>query len=95
MDGDTGGKVEHFEMRIKSAERLGISALIIEDKKGLKNSLLKDTSRQTQEGKIKFSEKISVGKKAQISDDFMIIARIESFILGKGLNDAISRAHHI
>ena len=94
MDGDTGGKVEHFEMRIKSAERLGISALIIEDKKGLKkNSLLKDTSRQTQEGKIKFAEKISVGKKAQISDDFMIIARIESFILGKGLNDAISRAH--
>ena len=94
MDGDTGGKVEHFEMRIKSAERLGISALIIEDKKGLKkNSLLKDTSRQTQEEKIKFSEKISVGKKAQISDDFMIIARIESFILGKGLNDAISRAH--
>ena len=94
MDGDTGGKVEHFEMRIKSAERLGISALIIEDKKGLKkNSLLNDTSRQTQEGKIKFSEKISVGKKAQISDDFMIIARIESFILGKGLNDAISRAH--
>ncbi len=94
MDGDTGGKVEHFEMRIKSAERLGISALIIEDKKGLKkNSLLNDTSRQTQEEKIKFSEKISVGKKAQISDDFMIIARIESFILGKGLNDAISRAH--
>ena len=94
MDGDTGGKVEHFEMRIKSAERLGISALIIEDKKGLKkNSLLKDTSRQTQEEKIKFSEKISIGKKAQISDDFMIIARIESFILGKGLNDAISRAH--
>ena len=94
MDADTGGKVEHFEMRIKSAERLGISALIIEDKKGLKkNSLLKDTSRQTQEEKIKFSEKISVGKKAQISDDFMIIARIESFILGKGLNDAISRAH--
>ena len=94
MDADTGGKIEHFEMRIKSAERLGISALIIEDKKGLKkNSLLKDTSRQTQEGKIKFSEKISVGKKAQISDDFMIIARIESFILGKGLNDAISRAH--
>ena len=94
MDGDTGGKVEHFEMRIKSAERLGISALIIEDKKGLKkNSLLKDTSRQTQEEKIKFSEKISVGKKGQISDDFMIIARIESFILGKGLNDGLKRAN--
>ena len=93
MDGDTGGKIEHFDMKIKSAERLGISALIIEDKKGLKkNSLLSDTSSQTQEDKIKFSEKIKVGKKAQTSDEFMIIARIESFILGKGVNDAIARA---
>ena len=64
MDGDTGGKVEHFEMRIKSAERLGISALIIEDKKGLKkNSLLKDTSRQTQEGKLNFQKKFQWAKK--------------------------------
>ena len=96
MDGDTGGKVEHFEMRIKSAERLGISALIIEDKKEFKKKFItKDTSRQTQEEKLNFQKKISVGKKAQISDDFMIIARIESFILGKGLNDAISRTHSL
>tara|TARA_Y100001958_G_C21237667_1_gene564510 strand:+ start:1836 stop:3083 length:1248 start_codon:yes stop_codon:yes gene_type:complete len=93
MDGDTGGKIEHFDMRVKSAERLGISALIIEDKKGLKkNSLLEDTSKQIQEDKLKFSEKIQIGKKAQVSSDFMIIARIESFILGKGIKDAISRA---
>ncbi len=94
MDGDTGGKIEHFDMRVKSAERLGISALIIEDKKGLKkNSLLSDTSLQIQEDKIKFSEKIQEGKKAQMSQEFMIIARIESFILGKGIKDAIARAH--
>ena len=94
MDGDTGGKVEHFDMRVKSAERLGISALIIEDKKGLKkNSLLSNTSEQIQEDKKKFSEKIQVGKKAQRSDEFMIIARVESFILGKGIKDAIARAN--
>ena len=94
MDADTGGKIEHFEMKVKSAERLGISALIIEDKKGLKkNSLLSNTSEQTQEDKAKFSEKIQIGKKSQVSENFMIIARIESFILGKDLKDAISRAH--
>ena len=94
FDGDTGGKIEHFEMKIKSAERLGISAIIIEDKTGLKkNSLFKNTKDQTQEDKKKFAEKISIGKKAQSSKEFMIIARIESFILGKGLKDAIDRAH--
>ena len=94
FDADTGGKIEHFEMKIKSIERLGISSIIIEDKTGFKkNSLLKDTSKQIQEDKKKFAEKIKIGKKSQNSDDFMIIARIESFILGKKLKDAIDRAH--
>ena len=93
FDADTGGKIDHFDMKIKSMDRLGISAVIIEDKTGLKkNSLFKDTSNQVQEDKNKFAEKISVGKKAKISNDFMIIARIESLILGKGINDAIKRA---
>jgi len=94
FDGDTGGKIEHFDMKIKSIERLGISSVILEDKTGLKkNSLLKNTSNQIQEDKNLFAEKIMVGKKAQISKDFMIIARIESFILGKNLKDAIERAN--
>ena len=94
FDGDTGGKVEHFEMKVKSMERLGVSAVIIEDKTGLKkNSLLQNTKSQIQENKKKFAEKISIGKKAQNSKEFMIIARIESFILGKGIKDAIERAH--
>jgi len=93
FDADTGGKIEHFGMKIKSMDRLGVSAVIIEDKTGLKkNSLLKDTSEQVQENINKFSEKITTGKKAKISEDFMIIARIESLILGKGINDAIKRA---
>ena len=93
FDADTGGKIDHFAMKIKSMDRLGISAVIIEDKTGLKkNSLLKDTSKQIQEDKNKFSEKISAGQKGKISDEFMIIARIESLILGKGMNDAIGRA---
>ncbi len=94
FDGDTGGKKEHFDMKIKTIERSGISAIIIEDKTGLKkNSLLQDTKNQQQENIKSFSEKISIGKKAQLSSDFMIIARIESFILGKKIDDAMKRAH--
>ena len=94
IDADTGGKIEHFPMIIKSMDRLGISAAIVEDKTGLKkNSLFKDTSKQIQEDKNKFAEKINAGKKSKISQDFMIIARIESLILGKGIKDAVDRAN--
>ena len=93
FDADTGGKIEHFDMKIKTIERTGISAIIMEDKTGLKkNSLLENTKNQTQEDISVFAKKIAIGKKAQVSRDFMIIARIESFILGKKLNDAMKRA---
>jgi len=92
-DGDTGGKPEHFQFTVRSLERLGISAIIIEDKTGLKkNSLLGTDVDQTQASIEDFSEKIKMGKEAQQTDEFMIIARIESLILGKGIEDAISRA---
>ena len=94
FDGDTGGQIDHLDMKIKSMERLGISAVIFEDKTGLKqNSLFQNTSNQLQENKNKFAEKISICKKAKRNDDFMIIARIESFILGKKTQDAIDRAN--
>lgn len=93
FDGDTGGKIEHFVFTVRTLERLGISAVIIEDKVGLKkNSLFGTDALQVQDSIENFCEKIIAGKKAQITDDFMIIARIESFIAGKGLEDAIQRA---
>ncbi len=93
IDGDTGGKVEHFVYNIKTLERLGVSAIIIEDKKGLKqNSLLGDSAIQILEDKEIFANKIREGKKAQQTDDFMIIARIESFIANESLEDALDRA---
>ena len=93
IDADTGGKIEHFNLNIRSIERLGISAVIIEDKKGLKkNSLLGNDVEQTQENIDSFSEKIFAAKQNVISDDFMIIARVESLILDKGVNDAIERS---
>ena len=92
-DGDTGGKPEHFQFTVRSLERLGVSAVIIEDKTGLKkNSLLGTKVDQTQSSIDDFSEKIKMGKAAQQTDEFMIIARIESLILGRGIEDAISRA---
>jgi phosphoenolpyruvate phosphomutase / 2-hydroxyethylphosphonate cytidylyltransferase len=93
FDGDTGGKVEHFKLNIKSMDRLGISAVIIEDKKGLKkNSLLGNDVEQTQEDIDIFCEKIIAGRKARISDNFMVIARIESLVLNKPMEDALERA---
>lgn len=92
-DGDTGGKTEHFVFTVKTLERLGVSAVIIEDKLGLKkNSLFGSEAAQVQDSIESFSHRIAAGKRAQVTDEFMIIARIESLILGQGLDDAIERA---
>ena len=93
FDGDTGGLTEHFVYTVRSLERMGVSAVIIEDKKGLKkNSLFGTEVQQTQATIEEFSEKIRAGKEAQLTEDFMIIARIESLILEKGMEDALARA---
>ena len=93
FDGDTGGQIEHFVYTVRSLERMGVSAIIIEDKTGLKkNSLFGTDVPQTQDSIEHFSEKIRAGKKAQLTDDFMIIARIESLILEQGMEDALLRA---
>lgn len=93
FDGDTGGMIEHFVYNVRSLERMGVSAVIIEDKTGLKkNSLFGTEVRQTQDDIEHFCEKIRAGKKVQLTDDFMIIARIESLILEKGIDDALKRA---
>lgn len=92
-DADTGGRQEHFQYTVRTLERLGVSAAIIEDKTGLKkNSLLGNDVVQHQDSIEDFASKISAGKKAQVTHDFMIIARIESLILEKGLEDALKRA---
>lgn len=92
-DGDTGGIPEHFTFTVRTLERLGVSAIIIEDKVGLKkNSLFGTDVKQTQDSIENFSNKIRAGKQARITDTFMIIARIESLILKKGIEDAIERA---
>lgn len=92
FDGDTGGLTEHFVYTVRSLERMGVSAVIIEDKKGLKkNSLFGNEVEQVQATIEEFSSKIEAGKKAQLTDDFMIIARIESLILEKGMDDALER----
>ena len=93
VDGDNGGIVEHFKFMVKNLERMGVSAVVIEDKVGNKrNSLFEDTSNQLQDTIEDFCYKISQGKKALVTKDFMIIARIESFILNNGLDDAVERA---
>ena len=92
-DGDTGGRPEHFTFTVRTLERLGVSAVIIEDKEGLKkNSLFGTDVAQAQASIDDFVHKLRAGKAAQATDDFMIIARLESLVLGKGLDDALARA---
>lgn len=94
LDGDTGGQIEHFVYNVQTLERMGISAVIIEDKKGLKkNSLFGTGAGQVQDSVEDFCAKITAGKNAQKTRDFMIIARCESLILEQGLEDALSRCH--
>ena len=93
FDGDNGGRVEHIKFLVKSLERSGVSALVLEDKSGLKkNSLYKNQSGVKQESIFKFSKKLKAASLAKNSKDFYIVARIESFILGKKLDDALKRA---
>jgi phosphoenolpyruvate phosphomutase len=92
-DADTGGQAEHFQFTVRTLERLGISAVIIEDKTGLKrNSLLGTEVAQTRDSAENFCHKIKIGKICQVTKDFMIMARIESLILKQGVDDALSRA---
>ena len=93
VDGDTGGKTEHFRFRVRTLERLGVSAVIIEDKIGVKrNSLFGTEVFQEQDTIENFCEKIREGNRVLVTDDFMIIARIESLILKNGMVDALTRA---
>ena len=93
MDIDTGGLLEHLEINIKTIEQAGVSAVVIEDKKGLKkNSLFGNEVIQHQEDVKVFQEKIKLINTIKVNDNFLCIARIESLILDKGLEDALHRA---
>ena len=92
-DGDTGGKTEHFVFTVRTLERNGVSAIIIEDKVGLKkNSLFGTEAKQELADVEDFCHKISEGKKAQVTKDFMIIARLEALIAGHSVDEALERA---
>jgi len=93
FDGDTGGELDHFSYLIKTLERVGVSAVIIEDKTGPKrNSLFGTEVEQTQDTIENFSAKIALGKSAMKTREMMLIARIESLILERGMDDALQRA---
>jgi phosphoenolpyruvate mutase len=93
FDADNGGRLEHLPYLVKSLERLGVSAIVLEDKKGLKrNSLFSHQKITDQETAVEFCKKIKTASESKVSDDFLIVARIESLILGKSIKDALYRA---
>ena len=95
VDGDTGGEPVQFEYLVRHLERLGVSAVIIEDKVYPKRNSLDSSANQDLEDPTVFSEKLRAGKEVTVTDDFMVIARLESLIARKGLSDALERAQYI
>lgn len=93
VDVDNGGFIDHFKFTVKTLERLGVSAVIVEDKIGAKHNSLFEDQIQSQDSIVDFCKKISEGKRVQVTKDFMIIARIESLILGRGVEEALTRAN--
>ena len=92
FDADNGGRLEHMSYLVKTLERIGVSAMVIEDKIGEKqNSLFENQAKTKQDNISNFCKKLKKAKNSKISEDFFIVARIESFILGKGLRDALNR----
>jgi len=93
FDADNGGSLTHLKILIKKLENLGVSAICIEDKIGEKiNSLFKNQKKSKQDSVKAFSQKIKKIKDLRKNRDFLIIARIESLILGKSVSDAFKRA---
>ena len=94
FDADNGGSIEQLPFTIKNLERMGISAIVLEDKVGVKKNSLFDNQDDAKQDSIdNFSNKLSIAAKARVFKELMIVARIESFILGKGLKDALKRAN--
>jgi len=92
VDGDTGVEPVLFEYLVKRLERLGVSAVIIEDKVYPKRNSLDEFANQDLEPPAVFAQKIKAGKEVAVTNEFMIIARLESLIAGKGVQDALDRA---
>ena len=95
FDADNGGQPEHLPYTVRNLERLGVSAIVMEDKIGLKrNSLFKDQTKAYQDSVKNFKKKITISCNSRRSQNFLVVARVESFIFNRGLNDAINRAEH-
>ena len=95
FDADNGGQPEHLPYTVRNLERLGVSAIVMEDKIGLKrNSLFKDQSKAYQDSVKNFKKKIAISCNSRRSQNFLVVARVESLIFNRGINDAINRAEH-
>lgn len=93
LDADTGyGNFNNVRRLVKKLEQLGVGAVCIEDKLFPKNNSLLDNARQPLEAVDVFAGKIMAAKDTQKDVDFCVVARIEAFIAGWGLGEALKRA---
>ncbi len=93
LDGDTGyGNFNNLRRLVRKLEQRGIAGVCIEDKLFPKTNSFIDGERQPLASIEEFTGKIKAGKDSQSSSDFNVIARVEAFIAGWGLDEALKRA---
>lgn len=93
LDGDTGyGNFNNVRRLVRKLEQRGIAAVCIEDKIYPKTNSFIDGDKQQLADIDEFCSRIKAGKDAQADDDFAIITRVEAFIAGWGLAEALRRA---
>ncbi|MDH5670133.1 MAG: phosphoenolpyruvate mutase [Nitrospira sp.] len=93
LDGDTGyGNFNNMQRLVRKLEQRRIAAVCIEDKLFPKTNSFIKGSAQPMADMQEFCGKIKAGKDAQTDPNFSIIARVESFICGWGLAEALRRA---
>ncbi len=93
LDGDTGyGNFNNFRRLIRKLEQRDIAGVCIEDKLFPKTNSFIGGERQPLADVDEFCGKIKAGKDTQRDDDFCIVARVEAFIAGWHVDEAIRRA---
>lgn len=92
VDGDTGGDATSLCYLVARLEGMGVSALVIEDKRQPKRNSLCQTADHLLEDPDCFAKKIAQGVAARLTKDFLLFARLESLIAGLTVDDALTRA---
>lgn len=94
LDGDTGfGNFNNARMLVRKLEQIGVAGVCIEDKQFPKTNSFLNNNTDALADPLEFAGKIRAMKDSQDNPDFVVIARVEAFLVGLDTDEALRRAH--